>query len=79
MTAACTAGLTLAASFLYSEIDNNIDASALEFDINGTAKAIDKNNDEKVDALQTGKWAGTLSYSGSPAPLSTATFTGSRM
>jgi len=32
-----------------------------------------------MDTIQTGKWAGTLSYAGTPAPLSTATFVGTRM
>ena len=74
----CTAGLTAGANLIYSKIDA-IDTSALTFQINGTAKGIDKNADKKVDALQTGKWAGTLSYSGAPATLpSTSTFTGDR-
>jgi hypothetical protein len=75
---ACNAGLQFGANAIYQKI-SAIDASALEFDLNGTAKAVDTNHDYKVDALQTGKWLGTLSYSGTPAPLSTATFTGARM
>ena len=75
---ACTAGLNFGAQEIYTQI-GNIDASALEFDLTGTAKAVDTNHDNKADALQTGKWTGMLSYSGTPAPLSTATFTGSRM
>ena len=76
--AACTAGLGYGATTLYTKIDA-IDSSALEFGLVGTAKAVDKNNDSKVDTLQTGKWTGTLSYSGTPAPLAAATFIGSRM
>jgi hypothetical protein len=75
---ACTAGLNYGAQTIYNKI-SDIDASALEFDLTGTAKAVDTNHDSKADALQTGKWTGTLSYSGTPAPLATATFTGSRM
>ena len=45
----------------------------------GTAKVLDSNADKKVDTSQTGKWAGMLSYSGTPAPLAAATFIGSRM
>jgi len=75
---ACTAGLTLGANFVYSKIDG-IDSSALEFDLTGTAKGVDSNNDSKVDKIQTGAWTGTLSYAGTPAPLSTATFIGSRL
>jgi hypothetical protein len=32
-----------------------------------------------MDAIQLGKWSGTLSYSGTPAPLAAATFTGASM
>jgi hypothetical protein len=74
----CTAGLNAAANAIYAKI-NAISATALEFDVTGTAKAADTNHDYKVDALQVGKWAGTLSYSGTPAPLAPATFTGARM
>lgn len=76
--AACTAGLAYGASTLYSKIDS-IDQSALEFGLTGVAKAVDKNNDSMVDTIQTGKWNGTLTYGGSPAPLADATFIGSRM
>jgi hypothetical protein len=76
--AACTAGLTYGATTVYTKIDA-IDSSALEFGLVGTAKAVDKNNDRKVDTLQTGKWTGTLSYGNTPAPLADATFTGARM
>ena len=75
---ACNSGLTAAGTEIYHLIDG-IDASALELDVAGTAKAIDKNGDHKADAIQTGKWTGQLVYSGTPAPLSTATFTGARM
>ncbi len=75
---ACTAGLTYGANFIYSEIDK-IDASALEFDVAGTAKAVDTNADNKVDSLKTGKWTGMLSYGSAPSTLAPATFTGARM
>jgi hypothetical protein len=75
---ACGAGLVLGAQTVYSKIDS-IDSSALEFGLTGTAKAVDTNGDRKIDRLQTGKWTGTLSYSGTPAPLSAATFIGTRM
>lgn len=77
-TSACTAGLHFGAQQIYGHIAG-IDASALEFDLTGAAKAVDTNHDSKADALQTGKWTGTLSYSGTPAPLAAATFTGARM
>jgi hypothetical protein len=75
---ACNAGLTFAAHEIYAQIDK-IDGSAFEFGISGVAKAVDKNHDGKADAIQTGKWGGTLSYAGSPAPLANATFTGTRL
>jgi hypothetical protein len=78
MAAACTTGLTAGANAIYAKI-NAISATALEFDVDGTAKAADTNHDYKIDALQTGKWEGTMSYSGTPAPLAPATFTGARM
>ena len=75
---ACTAGLSAASGLIYNQIAN-IDGSALEFGIAGTAKGIDSNKDGKMDKIQTGKWGGTLSYAGTPAPLSTATFFGASM
>jgi len=76
--AACNAGLAYGATTVYGKIDA-IDSSALELGLTGVAKAVDKNNDSKVDTLQTGKWTGTLSYGGTPAPLAAATFIGARM
>jgi hypothetical protein len=76
---ACNAGLGFGAAAIYSKIDS-IDASALEFGLVGTAKAVDTNADHKIDKIQTGQWTGTLSYSGTPAPLAAgATFVGTRM
>jgi hypothetical protein len=75
---ACNAGLVFGASALYGKMES-IDSSALEFGLVGTAKAVDTNADHKIDKIQTGAWTGTLSYSGTPAPLAGATFTGQRM
>jgi hypothetical protein len=75
---ACNAGLTFAASAIYAQIDR-IDGSAFEFGITGTAKAVDRNGDGKADVIQVGKWGGTLSYAGNPAPLANATFKGTRL
>jgi hypothetical protein len=77
-TTACNAGLVVGSQVVYSKLDG-IDANALEFGLVGVAKAVDSNNDSKVDKLQTGKWTGTLSYGSTPAPLAAATFIGSRM
>jgi hypothetical protein len=75
----CTSGLTAGAHEVYTLIDH-IDTAALEFDIQGVAKGVDKNNDKKMDSIQTGNWTGNLSYSGAPAPLPPkAPFSGERM
>jgi hypothetical protein len=75
---ACSAGLKAGSQVLYAQI-NKIDASALEFGINGIAKGVDKNHDGKMDSIQTGAWAGTLTYSGNGAPLAHGAFFGERM
>lgn len=77
IAAACTAGLAAAANLVYAQIDA-IDGTALKFAINGTARAVDKNNDRTIDAIQTGTWAGTLAYGSTPTPLLPATFFGER-
>jgi hypothetical protein len=75
----CTSGLTAGANEVYKLVDK-IDTAALEFDVAGTAKGIDKTGDGKMDSIQTGNWAGTLSYSGTAAPLPPkAPFTGEKM
>lgn len=74
---ACHAGLQAASTALYNQLDN-IDGSALEFGLAGTARGIDRNGDGKMDDLQSGTWTGTLGYAGTPAPLGAATFFGKR-
>jgi hypothetical protein len=73
----CVTGLDLAAQQIYNQIAG-IDSSLLDFDLAGTARAVDTNNDYYVDRLDGGTWTGTLTYSGAAAPLGTATFTGTR-
>lgn len=75
---ACTAGLQAGAQAIYTQI-NKVDSAALEFQLTGVAKGVDKNHDGKLDTIQTGAWAGMLSYSGTGAPLASATFAGQRM
>lgn len=75
---ACNAGLAAAGPALYAQL-NNIDGSALQFELTGTARGIDKNRDGKMDDIAAGTWAGELKYAGSPAPLSTAKFFGKKM
>ncbi|MDX2089357.1 MAG: hypothetical protein SFX73_16000 [Kofleriaceae bacterium] len=78
-TTACNAGLVVAANKIYEKVED-IDGTALDFSLTGTARAVDANNDRKADKLQSGTYTGNLSYGGStPAPLSTATFYGERM
>ncbi len=75
---ACNSGLRAASTAFYRALDN-IDTAALEFDLLGTARGIDKNHDGKMDDIQTGTYTGEMSYAGSPAPLSAAKFYGTRM
>lgn len=74
---ACDLGLDAGANFVYSKIAE-IDNSALAFGLNGTARAQDKNNDRKIDVIQTGAWSGTMTYGATPAPLSPSAFYGER-
>lgn len=74
---ACTAGLNAAANFVYSKIDG-LDGTALELGMTGSARVLDKDNDNTIDTIQTGAWTGTATYGGEPAPLAEATFYGSR-
>ena len=76
--AACTAGISAGANFVYAKIDA-IDGTALQFGLSGAAKGFDKNNDRNIDTITTGTWAGTLSYGATPTPLSPSTFFGERM
>lgn len=75
---ACNQGLAAGAQALYSKIDS-IDSTALEFQLTGAARVLDKNGDKLADSIQTGTWTGNLSYAGTPAPLAGATFFGERM
>jgi hypothetical protein len=75
---ACTSGLKAGAAAIYTQL-GRIDESALDFNLTGVAKGVDKNKDGKMDTIQTGAWAGTLSYAGTPAPLAKGNFAGDRM
>jgi hypothetical protein len=75
---ACNGGLKAGSAAIYAQIAK-VDTTALEFGLTGIAKAVDKNHDGKPDQLQTGAWAGTLTYGGAGAPLAAATFSGQRM
>lgn len=77
LASACSDGLGIGTSLIYSKIVA-IDSSALKFSINGSARAVDRNNDRQIDQIQTGTWAGTLAYGATPTPLIPATFFGER-
>lgn len=77
LAAACSAGLTAGANLVYTKIAA-IDGTALRFSINGSARAVDRNNDRQIDQIQTGTWAGTLAYGTTPTPLIPAAFFGER-
>lgn len=72
-TTACKAGLNAAATAAYGEIAA-IDSSALAFAINGSARAVDRDNDRKIDEIDSGTWAGMLSYGSTPTQLTPAAF-----
>ena len=74
---ACNAGLALAANKIYDKLAE-IDGSALEFQVAGTAKAVDSNADQTADRIDRGGWNGFVSYAGTPAPLANAIFAGSK-
>lgn len=77
LASACSDGLGIGANLVYSKI-TAIDSAALRFSINGSARAVDRNNDRQIDQIQTGTWAGTLAYGATPTPLIPATFFGER-
>jgi hypothetical protein len=77
LAAACKVGLNAGANLVYNQI-LAIDGTALKFSINGSARAVDRDNDRQIDQIQTGTWAGTLAYGTTPTPLIPATFFGER-
>jgi hypothetical protein len=76
--AACNTGLTAAANKLYG-LMNDVDTAALELQLAGAARGVDKNRDGTMDEIVTGTWTGRVSYHGTPAPLSAAKFFGARL
>jgi hypothetical protein len=75
---ACLAGLDAAADAVYEQIAAS--DTKLDFHLIGSARGIDLNNDFKLDELSSGTWAGSMHYSGTPAPLGMpAMFVGKRM
>jgi len=75
---ACTAGLDGAADLVYEQIAAA--DSQLTFHLTGNARVSDGNGDHKLDKLQFGTWAGSLSYDATDTTLvQPATFVGERM
>lgn len=75
---ACNAGLNAAAGALYNAM-NNLDGQALQLTLAGMARGIDRNGDEKMDDIAGGIYTGATAYAGTPAPLGTNKFFGSKM
>lgn len=75
---ACTNGLNKGADYIYDKL-GELDGTALEFGLTGSAKTLDKNGDGTVDMIVTGTWTGTVSYGTASAPLVSASFFGERL
>ncbi|HEX5060521.1 MAG TPA: hypothetical protein VFV99_14235 [Kofleriaceae bacterium] len=76
-TSACTAGLNGAANLVYDQIAAK--DSLLTFHLTGNARVSDGNGDHKLDKIQFGTWAGTLSYDATDTALvQPASFDGHR-
>lgn len=75
--AACTAGLAAGASALY-DLMREIDGAALELELAGQARGVDRDRDGTMDEIVAGAWSGRVRYAGTPAPLAEATFFGAR-
>jgi len=75
---ACLGGLGLAADQVYEQIAAS--DTTLDFHLVGSSRAVDLNNDYKLDELVSGEWTGSMHYSGTPAPLGNpAKYVGKRM
>lgn len=74
---ACTSGLNRAASYIYGKIAA-IDGTAMQLELAGAARAIDRDRDGAIDTINTGAWTGAVTYGSAAAPLEGATFFGSR-
>lgn len=75
---ACVAGLEAAADQVYDLIIAS--ETKLDLSLTGTARAVDSNNDYKVDKITAGTWAGSMTMDAATATLAQpATFTGARM
>ena len=63
---ACDLALQTLAAEIYAQLDS-LNSTAMTFDIAGTARGTDHNDDRVVDVITHGLWTGTLQY-GAAAP-----------
>jgi hypothetical protein len=75
---ACEIGINAAAGALIDQIAS-LDQAGMILGIDGDARPMDTNADDKVDVLMGGAWGGTVTYVDTPAPLGESTFRGDRM
>lgn len=74
---ACRAAMTALASEIDAELAA-IDRTPLAIQVSGTADAVDLDGDGTMDALRTGRWAGSLRAAGASTPIGAATFAGGK-
>ncbi len=74
----CDVGLDAAANALYEQLAAS--TSTLDLHLTGEARAVDSNDDYKVDKLSSGNWSGTMTYDMTDAQLAQpASFSGTRI
>lgn len=77
---ACDIALQAAAESIMAEVVGLDEQAPLLLQIQGEARALDNNGDRQVDALNNGKWSGTLDFNGDVGELSEpGSFTGELM
>ena len=69
----CLTGVTAAVGAIENQITG---LAGMDLNIAGQANPKDTNSDSHVDKLLNGEWTGNVSYFGSEAPLTNATFRG---
>jgi hypothetical protein len=74
----CTTGLLYAGTMIYDRL-NQLDANAMRFQVTGTSRADDTNNDKKTDRITSGTWNGQVLYATTPSTLTNSTYAGTRM
>ncbi len=64
----CTTAIKFGGVYLEGKLAD-IGGGAATFDIHGTVRPVDSNNDRKVDSLLSGVWQGQIMYGTTPCPL----------